>query len=109
MTTIVQPLASAPAPRREMPPTDHVPRPYAGPSREEILAMRRQFVNPALFTLYREPILIVEGHMQWLFDETGRRYLDLFAGIVTVSVGHCHPEVTRRVLGVAMYLLGRRA
>lgn len=39
--------------------------------------------------------MIVEGHMQYLFDETGRRYLDLFAGIVTVSVGHCHPRVTR--------------
>ncbi|XP_072272682.1 alanine--glyoxylate aminotransferase 2, mitochondrial isoform X2 [Pyxicephalus adspersus] len=32
--------------------------------------------------------------MQWLFDHTGKRYLDLFAGIVTVSVGHCHPKVT---------------
>jgi len=32
--------------------------------------------------------------MQYLFDETGRRYLDMFAGIVTVSVGHCHPYVT---------------
>jgi alanine-glyoxylate transaminase/(R)-3-amino-2-methylpropionate-pyruvate transaminase len=31
--------------------------------------------------------------MQWLFDHTGKRYLDLFAGIVTVSVGHCHPKV----------------
>jgi len=30
--------------------------------------------------------------MQWLFDHEGRRYLDLFAGIVTVSVGHCHPK-----------------
>lgn len=28
-----------------------------------------------------------------MFDETGKRYLDLFAGIVTVSVGHCHPLV----------------
>src|SRR6476659_10548430 len=83
--------------RIEMPPCEHVPKPYTGPSREEILAMRRQYVNPAVFTLYREPLLIVEGHMQWLFDETGRRYLDLFAGIVTVSVGHCHPTVTRRV------------
>jgi alanine-glyoxylate transaminase/(R)-3-amino-2-methylpropionate-pyruvate transaminase len=80
-----------------MPPTSHVPRPYTGPSRDEVLAMRRQFTNPAVFTLYREPLLIVEGHMQWLFDETGRRYLDLFAGIVTVSVGHCHPKVVRRV------------
>ncbi|KAI3704309.1 hypothetical protein L1987_74525 [Smallanthus sonchifolius] len=36
---------------------------------------------------------IVEGKMQYLFDENGRRYLDAFAGIVTVSCGHCHPEI----------------
>ena len=68
-----------------MPAIDHVPRPYTGPTREEILAMRRQYVNPAVLTLYREPLLIVEGHMQYLYDETGRRYLDLFAGIVRRS------------------------
>jgi alanine-glyoxylate transaminase/(R)-3-amino-2-methylpropionate-pyruvate transaminase len=32
-----------------------------------------------------------------LFDETGKRYLDLFAGIVTVSCGHCHPRVTAAI------------
>lgn len=37
--------------------------------------------------------MIVEGSMQYLYDETGRRYLDAFGGIVTVSVGHCHPKV----------------
>lgn len=85
------------APQLELPPTTHTPRPYTGPSREELLAMRRQYTNPAIFTLYREPLLIVEGYMQYLYDETGRRYLDLFAGIVTVSVGHCHPRVVARV------------
>jgi alanine-glyoxylate transaminase/(R)-3-amino-2-methylpropionate-pyruvate transaminase len=59
--------------------------------------MRRQFANPAVFTLYRDPIMLVEGHMQWLFDETGKRYLDFLGGIVTVSCGHCHPEVTRQM------------
>lgn len=34
--------------------------------------------------------------MQYLFDEKGTRYLDMFAGIVTVSVGHCHPYVTQK-------------
>ncbi len=86
--------ATAPA-RPAMPPTTHRPRPYTGPDREEVLALRKQYANPAIFTLYKEPLMIVEGHMQYLFDETGRRYLDLFAGIVTVSVGHCHPRVTR--------------
>src|SRR5262249_43930703 len=42
---------------------------------------------------YKKPIMIVEGKGQWLFDETGRRYLDGIGGIVTVSVGHCHPDV----------------
>ena len=89
MTTMAPPL--------ELPPVAHTPRPYTGPSRDELVAMRRQFTNPAIFTLYREPLLIVEGYMQYLYDETGRRYLDLFAGIVTVSVGHCHPKVVQRV------------
>ena len=79
----------------EMPPCDHVPKPYSGPSRSEVLAMRKQYTNPAIFTLYRDPLLIVEGYMQWLFDETGKRYLDLFAGIVTISCGHCHPKIVK--------------
>ncbi|HEX7025366.1 MAG TPA: aspartate aminotransferase family protein [Gemmatimonadales bacterium] len=81
----------------EMPACSYSPRPYTGPSRDEVLALRRRYVNPAVFTLYREPLMIVEGKMQWLFDETGRRYLDMYAGIVTVSCGHCHPAVIRRV------------
>ena len=81
----------------QMPAFEYVPRPYDGPSREEVLAARQRYANPALFTLYREPLMIVEGRMQYLFDETGRRYLDLFAGIVTVSCGHCHPKVLARV------------
>lgn len=35
--------------------------------------------------------------MQYLFDHRGRKYLDMFGGIVTVSVGHCHPYVLKAV------------
>jgi len=80
-----------------MPQCDYTPRPYNGPSREEVLATRQKFANPAIFTIYKEPIMLVEGHMQWLFDETGKRYLDMLAGIVTVSCGHCHPTVTKAI------------
>ncbi len=75
------------------PPFDHSPKAYSGPSAAEVLHLRKEFINPALFHYYREPILIVEGRGQYLYDETGRRYLDAFGGIVTVSVGHCHPHV----------------
>jgi alanine-glyoxylate transaminase/(R)-3-amino-2-methylpropionate-pyruvate transaminase len=80
-----------------LPPTSHQPRPYTGPSREEVLALRRQYTNPAIFTLYQSPLMIVEGHGQYVWDETGRRYLDFFAGIVTLSCGHSHPKVVGRV------------
>ena len=84
-------------PALQLPPADHTPRPYTGPTRDEVLAMRREFTSPAIFTIYREPLMIVEGHMQYVWDETGRRYLDMFAGIVTVSCGHCHPKVTKAI------------
>jgi len=74
----------------------YLPRLYSGPSKEEVLSKRQQYVNPAVFTYYKEPLMIVDGHMQYLFDETGKRYLDLFAGIVTVSCGHCHPKILER-------------
>jgi alanine-glyoxylate transaminase/(R)-3-amino-2-methylpropionate-pyruvate transaminase len=80
-----------------MPPTDHVPAPYTGPSLDDVAAMRAAYCSPALSRLYREPLMIVEGHMQYLYDHLGTRYLDLFAGIVTVSCGHCHPQITAAI------------
>ncbi len=59
--------------------------------------MRQEYLTPALITYYKDPLMVVEGHMQYLWDETGKRYLDAFAGIVTISVGHCHPKVVERV------------
>lgn len=41
--------------------------------------------------------MIVEGSMQYVFDDTGKRYLDAFAGIATINVGHCHPHVVKAV------------
>uniref|UniRef100_A0A453IW37 alanine--glyoxylate transaminase n=1 Tax=Aegilops tauschii subsp. strangulata TaxID=200361 RepID=A0A453IW37_AEGTS len=35
--------------------------------------------------------------MQYLYDEQGKRYLDCFGGIVTVSCGHCHPDIVKAV------------
>lgn len=78
----------------EMPPCDYQPPPYKGPEYQEVQKFRGDLLNPALVTHFSDPLLIHAGHMQWLYDHTGRRYLDLFGGIVTVSLGHCHPKVT---------------
>jgi alanine-glyoxylate transaminase/(R)-3-amino-2-methylpropionate-pyruvate transaminase len=81
----------------QLPQCKHEPTKYDGPSRDEVIAMRHQYVNPGVITYYKDPLMIVEGNMQYVWDEKGTRYLDAFAGIVTVSVGHCHPTVTEAV------------
>ena len=35
------------------------------------------FRNAGIFHQYKEPVMLTEGKMQYLFDETGRRYLDV--------------------------------
>jgi alanine-glyoxylate transaminase/(R)-3-amino-2-methylpropionate-pyruvate transaminase len=77
----------------KLPQFDYQPQQYRGPSAEEVLRMRRDFLNPAIFLYYKRPLMIVEGKGQYVFDEQGRRYLDALGGIVTISVGHCHPDV----------------
>lgn len=69
------------------------PAPYDGPAKDDVLALRRKYLSPALLLYYDEPLMIVEGKMQYVWDETGKRYLDAFGGIAAVSVGHCHPRV----------------
>lgn len=41
--------------------------------------------------------MIVDGKMQYLFDQNGKRYLDLFAGVATSGMGHCHPRITAKI------------
>jgi 4-aminobutyrate aminotransferase-like enzyme/Ser/Thr protein kinase RdoA (MazF antagonist) len=58
---------------------------------EEIIAVRRRHVGFNLSISYSEPLKIVRGHGQYLFDDAGRRYLDLVNNVC--HVGHCHPYV----------------
>jgi alanine-glyoxylate transaminase / (R)-3-amino-2-methylpropionate-pyruvate transaminase len=77
----------------ELPPFAQQPIPYSGPSADEVLRIRREFLNPGIFLYYKNPLMLVQGSMQYVWDEKGRRYLDALGGIVTISVGHCHPHV----------------
>ncbi|HTD88661.1 MAG TPA: aminotransferase class III-fold pyridoxal phosphate-dependent enzyme, partial [Candidatus Binatia bacterium] len=76
-----------------LPVTNFQPQKYTGPSAAEVLAQRKQFLNPGIFLYYREPVMFVEGKGQYIWDDQGKRYLDGLGGIVTISVGHCHPHV----------------
>src|SRR3981189_2422905 len=76
-----------------LPPFPFQPDDYAGPSAEEVFKLRKEFLNPGICLYYKSPLMLVAGRMQYVWDETGKRYLDGLGGIVTVSVGHCPPPV----------------
>uniref|UniRef100_A0A7N2KNL2 Uncharacterized protein n=1 Tax=Quercus lobata TaxID=97700 RepID=A0A7N2KNL2_QUELO len=82
----------------KMPHFDYTPPPYTGPSSAEILKKRKEYLSPSLFHFYNNPLNLVDGKMQYLYDETGRRYLDSFGGIATVCCGHCHPDVVEAIV-----------
>ncbi len=70
-------------------PTETLDHPV--PAKRAIIESRRQIVNPSLSLSYRDPINSLRGSMQYLYDETGRRYLDAVNNVP--HVGHCHPQV----------------
>ena len=48
---------------------------------------------------------IVKGSGCSVWDEDGKKYLDLVAGIAVCSTGHCHPEVVDAICGQARELI----
>src|SRR6185437_14381192 len=55
------------------------------------LDARRAVIGGNLSIAYREPVKVVRGWMQHLYDNEGRRYLDAYNNVP--HVGHCHPRV----------------
>lgn len=68
---------------------------YIGP--EEILRKKKEYLIPCMYHFYSQPMQLVRGEGQYLFDHTGKRYLDCFAGVSVLNAGHCHPEITARI------------
>ncbi|MFC1515758.1 aminotransferase class III-fold pyridoxal phosphate-dependent enzyme [Thermodesulfobacteriota bacterium] len=59
--------------------------------KRENLLTRRKHIGRNLSIGYRNPLKIERGWMQYLFDETGRQYLDAYNNVP--HVGHCHPHI----------------
>lgn len=43
----------------------------------------------------RSDLVIVKGRGSWVWDEDGKKYLDLFPGWGVNGLGHCHPAVVK--------------
>jgi len=69
--------------------------PALGPTTDELLTARRSRVGRNLSVSYRRPLRIVRGWRQYLYDDTGRAYLDAYNNVPLV--GHGHPRVVQAV------------
>jgi alanine-glyoxylate transaminase/(R)-3-amino-2-methylpropionate-pyruvate transaminase len=47
-----------------LPNFNHTPEPYTGPSKEEVIATRKEHLCPSIFSYYKSPLMLVEGKMQ---------------------------------------------
>ncbi len=56
-------------------------------------AEQRKRLFPWVRPYYEEPLVLSDGEGVWVRDAEGEEYLDLFAGILTTSIGHCHDAV----------------
>src|SRR5712691_10301547 len=67
--------------------------PAKNPQFPETLAARQTLMGKNLSISYQLPLKIVRGWMQYLYDETGRAYLDVYNNVPLV--GHSHPRVVK--------------
>ncbi|HRP74364.1 MAG TPA: aspartate aminotransferase family protein [Rhodocyclaceae bacterium] len=56
-------------------------------------------------TYARLPVAFSHGEGVWLFDETGKRYLDALAGIAVSTLGHNHPRLVGAIAQQAACVL----
>ena len=66
-------------------------------TKREIILAHQEFLFPAVFHYYREPLVIARAKDQFVYDADGNQYLDFFGGILTISVGHCNDSVNQKV------------
>ncbi|HYE14792.1 MAG TPA: aminotransferase class III-fold pyridoxal phosphate-dependent enzyme, partial [Pyrinomonadaceae bacterium] len=69
-----------------------------GRQQSEIVRKHKEFLFPAVATYYQEPLALVRGEGQYVWDDRGDRYLDCFGGVLTVSVGHANPRVNAAII-----------
>jgi 4-aminobutyrate aminotransferase len=68
-----------------------------------IKARDQAVVTPAVHRYTH--LAFARGEGTHLYDFEGRRYLDFAAGIATMNVGHCHPEVVEAICSQAKTLI----
>lgn len=70
-------------------------QPETKTSLKSAVEKHKEFLFPAVANYYKEPIALVKGDGEKVWDDQGREYLDCFGGVLTVSIGHANPRVNQ--------------
>ncbi|MBK1641597.1 aspartate aminotransferase family protein [Chromatium okenii] len=62
-------------------------------------------IESLMATYNRLPVTFTHGEGVWLWDTTGKRYLDALAGIAVCGLGHAHPAVQEAICTQAAQLI----
>ncbi len=65
------------------------------PENQALIERRARVLGPAYRLMYETPLHLVRGEGVWLYDETGRPFLDAYNNVT--SIGHCHPRVVEAI------------
>ena len=57
-----------------------------------------EYLFPCVTNYYSTPLPIKKGEGLYVYDWDDNKYLDFFGGILTVSIGHCQPEIIKEVV-----------
>lgn len=58
---------------------------------DTMIARREKLLGSAYRLFYDEPLHLIRGRDVWLYDNDGRKFLDMYNNVP--HVGHCHPHV----------------
>jgi acetylornithine aminotransferase/acetylornithine/N-succinyldiaminopimelate aminotransferase len=73
--------------------------------RNDVAAVQALFQQNVVPTYGRFEIVLSHGSGSYLYDITGRRYLDLGTGIAVTALGHAHPAITEALVEQARKLI----
>ena len=76
--------------------------PAEGTGQADWIEMEKRYY---MFTVRRQPLVIVRGEGTRSWDLDGKEYLDFTAGWAVNNLGHCHPAVTGAIIEQASTLL----
>ena len=62
---------------------------------EQLLEDRRKFIGKNLSISYQQPIKVIQGALQYLYDDQGKTYIDCVNN--PSHVGHAHPVLVKQM------------